>query len=169
MPAVEGAALQIRAAVVLGIVGALGLVACSGGAGASGGISGAATVESPTYLPADLPGGFGLNLVRFDRRPGGYALRVRAHETTYSVDVTNLKRGKVALRPGQLAPLSERTVLLDGGMLHWRDAVASVTIMAVGPAGHWSSGLRTIGKRMVVVPQAVLDHVVAIWPAHPKP
>ena len=94
------------------------------------------------------------------RRAHGYTLTRAADDTTYTVDVN--KRGTkdpMAVAQKPLASSKARTALEPDGRVHWRDQVADVTITAVGPAGHTRRGLQTIGKRMVVVPQSVLNRL----------
>jgi hypothetical protein len=119
------------------------------------------SIDSPTYVPTDLPGGFGANPL--DYRPGrdGYTLTARAHDTTYTVRVRNRMDGDATVDPARLTgPLRRVTPRADGSM-GWSDQVADVTVTAVGPAGHTELGLRTTALRLVVASQHVLDELVA--------
>jgi hypothetical protein len=119
------------------------------------------SISSPTYVPTDLPGGFGANPVDYRPRADGYTLTARAHDTTYTVRVRNRLDGDAAVDPARLTgPLRRVTPRADGSM-GWTDQVGAVTVTAAGPVGHTELGLRTIAEHLVVAPQRVLDQLVA--------
>lgn len=148
---------RVRAGIGIGLLVALvalGTTACTEDR------SDQLSIESPTYVPTDLPGGFGANPVDYRPGPDGYTLTARAHETTYTVRVRNRMRGATAVDPARLAGPQRRVTPRADGSMGWSDQVARVTVTAVGPVGHTEIGLRTTALRLVVAPQQVLDDLV---------
>jgi hypothetical protein len=149
---------RVRAGIGIGLVAAmvaLGTTACAEDR------SDHLSIDSPTYVPTSLPGGFGANPVDYRPARDGYTLTARAHDTTYTIRVRNRGDGDTTVDPaGLVGPLRRVTPRADGS-IGWRDDVAAVTVTAIGPAGHTAAGLRTTAQHLVVAPQHVLDDLVA--------
>jgi hypothetical protein len=149
---------RVRAGIgvaVAAVLVAAGTTACTGDR------SDQLSIDSPTYVPTDLPGGFGANPVDYRPRADGYTLTARSHETTYTVRVRNRLDGDATVDPARVAgPLRRVTPRSDGSM-GWTDQVGAVTVTAAGPVGHFEIGLRTTAQHLVVAPQRVLDDLVA--------
>ncbi len=146
--------IGIGTGVVVALV-ALGATAC--GEDRSDRLS----IDSPTYVPTSLPGGFGTHPLDYRPGPDGYTLTARAHAATYTVHVRNRLDGDAAVDPARLTgPLRRMTPRADDTM-GWADQVAAVSVTATGPAGHTELGLRTTAQHLVVAPQRVLDQLVA--------
>lgn len=146
--------IGIGAVVVVGLV-AVGATACTEDR------SDRLSIESPTYVPTSLPGGFGAHPLDYRPGPDGYTLTARAHNATYTVRVRNRLDGDAAVDPARLAGPRRRVTPRTDGSMGWRDQVADVSVTAAGPAGHTEFGLRTTAQHLVVASQRVLDQLVA--------
>lgn len=118
-------------------------------------------VDSPTYVPMSLPGGFGQHPLHYVERDDGYLLTARAHDTTYRVEVHTRADGATALDSARLASRFRRTRVRADGSMRWHDQVADVAITATGPPGHTARGVDWIARRMAIVPKRALDQLVA--------
>jgi hypothetical protein len=149
---------RVRAAfgiVVVAVLVGLGTTACTADR------SEQLSIEAPTYVPTDLPGGFGEHPLRYEPDAHGYTLAARAHDTTYTVRVRNRLDGDAVVDPARVAGPQRRVTPRADGSMGWTDQVAAVSVTAVGPVGHTEIGLRTTALRLVVAPQRVLDELVA--------
>jgi hypothetical protein len=149
---------RVRAGIGVAVVAVLVAI---GTTGCSEDRSNHLSIDSPTYVPTSLPGGFGETAVDYDARDDGYTLTARAHDTTYTVRVRNRLDGAAAVDPTRLTGPRRRVTPRADGSMGWTDQVADVSVTATGPAGHTAFGLRTTAQHLVVAPQRVLDELVS--------
>ena len=157
MPENEGVQVRARAA----WLGVLASVLVAFGAAGCADRSDHVVVDTPTYVPMSLPGGFGEHQLDYVERDDGYVLTAQAHDTTYTVEVTTHANGEIALDPARLATFHRRTEAQTDGNTGWHDQVGTVRISASGPPGHTAQGVDWITRRMAIVPKSALDELVA--------